>query len=266
MQTPAPTHLSKATEYLRNAFGLDYRSLVLLRMGTALAILLNLALRVPDIHAFFSDEGCVPRVAVLQLTDTPYLFSLYHATGNWVFVAALFAVAALLAVMLFAGYCTRFATIASWIMLISLQNRNPMIIDGQDMLLRMMLFWGIFLPWGDYLSVDATRTSETEMAKKEHLQNTILSWGTIAYTIQIVLIYLCTAIHKNTQQWIDGTAGLYSLNIDFITTSLGVYLTQYPDILKIGTYITVVLEYLCPLLILLPIKNSIQVMRDHKKF
>jgi hypothetical protein len=256
MQTPAPTHLSNATEYLRTAFGLDYRSLVLLRMGTALAIVLNLALRVPDIFAFFSDEGCVPRVAVLQLADTPYLFSLYHSTGNWVFIAALFAVAAVLAVMLFAGYCTRFATIASWIMLISLQNRNPMIIDGQDMLLRMMLFWGIFLPWGNYLSVDATRTPATAPAN-EQLPNTILSWGTIAYTIQIVLIYLCTAIHKNTQQWIDGTAGLYSLNIDFITTSLGVYLTQYPDLLKIGTYTTVSLEYLCPLLILLPIKNGI---------
>ena len=254
---------SRLADFAGMIFGLDYRSMALLRMGTALAIVANLVGRIPDLQAFYSDAGAIPRTAVLQLADTPYLFSIYHATGNWVFVAALFVVASIFAGMLFAGYFTRFATIASWIMLISLQNRNPMIIDGQDMLLRMMLFWGIFLPWGDFLSVDSKRnanknpTDERDQQLQPNNSRTIISLATAAYTIQIILIYVCTAIHKNTPEWINGTAGLYSLNIDFMTTPLGVYLTQFPELLKVGTHVTVISEYLCPLLILLPIRNGV---------
>lgn len=252
MNIEQATPLSKLRDILSQIFGMDYRSMALLRMGSALAILMNLAFRLPDLKAFYSDEGAVPRTAIMQLADTPYLFSVYHATGNSFFVGALFLFAAALALMLFAGYWTRFATIASWIMLVSLQNRNPMVIDGQDMLLRLILFWGIFLPWGAFLSVDSKRGKDSTPAN-----TTLLSLATAAYTIQIILIYFCTAIHKNTAPWINGTAGLYSLNIDFITTSLGVYLTKFPDLLMVGTHATVISEYVCPLLILAPVRNGL---------
>lgn len=238
---------SKFKELAVSAFGIDYRSMALLRMGTAAAVLINLAWRIPDLRAFYSDEGCIPRTCLLQLADAPWFFSIYNGTGNWILVAALFVLAAVFALMLLGGYCSRFATIASWIMVVSLQNRNPMVIDGQDMLLRLMLFWGIFLPWGDFFSIDSMRASARKLPR-----GTICSLATAAYTIQIILIYVCTAVHKNTPEWINGNAGLYSLNIDFVTTSLGVYLTQFPDFLKSFTYLTVVVEFFCPLLLLFP--------------
>jgi hypothetical protein len=252
MNASSTSDSSKIRELLSNSFGIDYRSLALLRVGTAVAILINLAWRIPDLRSFYSDEGCVPRTCIIQLADSPWFFSLYNGTGNWLFVAALFLLAAALAVMLGIGFCTRFASIASWVMIVSLQNRNPMVVDGQDMLLRMILFWGMFLPWGNCLSIDSTRESA-----KKIVNATICNLATAAYTIQIVLIYFCTAVHKNTPEWINGTAGLYSLNIDFVTTSLGVYLTQFPELLKTLTFATVISEFFCPLLILLPTRSGL---------
>ena len=33
-------------------------------------------------------------------------------------------------------------------MLTGIDNRNPLVIDGGDDFLRMLLFWGLFLPLG----------------------------------------------------------------------------------------------------------------------
>ena len=61
--------------------------------------------------------------------------------------------------MLVLGWKTRFATIASWVLLLSLQNRNTMILSGEDNLALLLLFWGMFLPLGARYSVDSALDS-----------------------------------------------------------------------------------------------------------
>ena len=63
----------------------------------------------------------------------------------------------LLAVALLVGYRTRLATIGSWILLASIHVRLPVVINAGDTLLRVLLFWSIFLPLGAMWSVDARR-------------------------------------------------------------------------------------------------------------
>ena len=45
-------------------------------------------------------------------------------------------------------------TIIRWFLLVSLQNTNYMILQGVDTVLRVMLFWGMFLPLGAQYSLD----------------------------------------------------------------------------------------------------------------
>lgn len=56
---------------------------------------------------------------------------------------------AVFAALLTLGYQTRLASFGSWVMLLSIQNRNEMVLDGGDFLLMNLVFWGtFFFPWG----------------------------------------------------------------------------------------------------------------------
>jgi hypothetical protein len=78
----------------------------------------------------------------------PYYWSLYFLSEGRAFVVALMWVHAAFAAMLLVGYQSRVASIGSWVMLLSIQNRNTTILDGGDFLLMNLLFWGtFFLPW-----------------------------------------------------------------------------------------------------------------------
>ena len=131
-------------------FGLDLRSLAIFRVGLGLLLLGDLAIRAGDLSAHYTDQGVLPRSA---LTARHYV-SLHFLDGTADFQGALFVLAGLAALALLAGWRTRAATVVSWLLLMSLHARNPMILQGGDALLRLLLFWGMFLPLGARWSVD----------------------------------------------------------------------------------------------------------------
>lgn len=134
--------------YFRKVFTVDLRALALMRIWVAGIILIDLAIRATDLEAHYSNMGVLPLHVLHQHLWLPQFFSFHTLSGLWQFQLILFALAALCALCLLLGYKTRIATVLSWLLLLSLQNRNPLVIQGGDHLLRMLLFWGMFLPWG----------------------------------------------------------------------------------------------------------------------
>jgi hypothetical protein len=140
---------------LRELVSIDLRSLAALRVALALLLLCDLATRAPWLRLHHSDEGVWPR----GVADAPWHFSLYRLGGLGT-ASVLHAVAALCALLLLAGWRTRLATAASWLLLVSLQVANPLLTNNGDILLRMLLLWGMFLPLGARWSLDARRRRE----------------------------------------------------------------------------------------------------------
>lgn len=232
---------------LRRPFVLDLRALALLRMATAIVVLLDLAIRSTDLEALYANMGVLPLPALLEHAWTPYQFSLHAASGLWQAQAGLFAVAAGLAAALLAGYHTRLATVASWVLLVSLQNRNPLISQGGDDLLRMLLFWGIFLPWGRVWSWDAR-------ARPAPARLDYFSAATVAYVVQLALLYWCTALLKNGVEWTrDGTALYYAFSLDQVLLPGGRLLYPYPGLLRFLTFASYYTELLLPFALFLPV-------------
>ena len=189
----------------------------------------------------------LPIVAVLEHGWTPYQFSLHVASGLWQAQAVLFAVAAGLAGALLAGYHTRLATVGSWILLVSLHNRNPFIGQGGDDLLRMLLFWGMFLPWGRVWAWDARQ--QPSPARYDYF-----SAATVAYIVQIALLYWCTALLKNGAEWTrDGTALYYAFSLDQVLLPGGRLLYPYPGLLRLLTFAAYYTELLVPFGLFLPV-------------
>ncbi|RIJ37340.1 HTTM domain-containing protein [Pontibacter oryzae] len=237
-------------QYLRHVFTVDLRALALMRIWLAGIVLLDLAIRATDLEAHYANTGILPLHVLHQYLWLPQYFSLHALSGQWQAQLLLFVLAALAAFSLLLGYKTRTATVVSWLLLVSLQNRNPMITQGGDSLLRMLLFWGMFLPWGRYYAYDAINSVRTRLTEQT---TSYFSPASIAYILQIALVYFCTGLLKNSPEWrTDGTALYYALSLDQILMPGGKLIYQYPDLLRFLTLATVYTELILPFLLLIP--------------
>jgi len=239
--------LAALLPWLRRPFTLDLRALALLRIGVGAILLVDLGIRATDLEAFYANLGVLPLAALHEYLWTPYQFSLHAASGLWQVQALLFLVAAGAALALLLGYRTRLATLACWVLLVSLHNRNPLISQGGDDLLRMLLFWGLFLPWGRVYSYDACRQPPPESLA-------YCSAATVAYVVQIALLYWATALLKSGAEWThDGTALYYAFSLDQVLLPGGRLLYPYPGLLRALTFATWYLELLLPFVLFIPV-------------
>src|SRR5689334_799672 len=105
--------LMTVTTAARRVFALDLRSLALLRIGLGILLLVQLYNLLPDVPAFFTDAGLLPRDACARLTATertiypPYWVSPYMLSGDAPWAYGLFALTASFAVALTLGWQTR---------------------------------------------------------------------------------------------------------------------------------------------------------------
>jgi predicted DCC family thiol-disulfide oxidoreductase YuxK len=232
-------------------FGSDLRSMAALRVGCALIVLLDLAQRASDLVAHYTDQGIVPRMLVIDHSNR-WAVSLHQMSGIWEWQAVLFAVAALAALALLVGYRTRLASILTWGLCVSLVTRNPYVGYSADVLLRLMLFWGMFLPWGAVYSVDAASRDDAPPAQQ------FISLGTIAFVIQIVSVYLFSVVWKSGKEWwSEGSAIYYALSIDYLATPIGKALREAPyPVLRILNWSVLILEFIAPVALLVPVKKT----------
>lgn len=238
---------------LRSAFTLDLRSLALFRMGLAVVLLSDLVFRSADIVVFYTDAGLVPR-SLLQ--RSLWEWSLHTLSGGYLWQIVLFAIAGAFGMAVLAGHNTRLATIGSWVLLVSLQNRDPYILQGADVLLRLLLFWAIFLPLGKRWALDSMRDDSTGIDAPAPLRH--FSWAGVALILQIATLYLFGFLWKlQGVEWRNGSAVRHALDIEQMSTLFGRGLLRLPSILPALTYLTLALELAIAALILLPLRSQV---------
>lgn len=246
---PFSPAIAKVWEYVKNIFTLDLRALGLLRIGMGLLILVDLAIRGADLEAHYSNSGVLPLSVLFAHNWGDYYLSVHTISGLWQVQLLLFIIAAVFAVMLMFGYRTRLATIVSWFLLLSLQNRNPMILQGGDDLFRMMLFWGMFLPWGCRYSIDNIRNPSAVPA-----DNRYCGTAGVAYMLQVGFVYFFSAMLKTSAEWhSEGTALYYALSLDQMVLPVGELIYPYPGLLKALTVSVWWLEIFVMFLFFIPI-------------
>ena len=243
-----PDSASHQVFRIREWFGLvfdaDLRSLAAFRIAMAVIVLIDLTGKVPNLTAFFTDEGLLPRRALLAELR-PWSISLNLMSGTFVVQSFLFGVAFLAALAMLVGYRTRPATIVVWIMVLSIQWRNPFLLHAADELLRVVLFWSMFLPLGARWSVDRWK-HPTAM----RISNRFVSAGVAGLFLQIAFVYWFAVILKSGREWrIDGTALYYALSSDELISPTGTYLLHFPGLLKVLTYATLAVEVIAPILL-----------------
>jgi hypothetical protein len=154
------------------------------------------------------------------------------------------ALAAALALLL--GFQSRAAAALGWLLLVSLQLRNPLVSsEGADRLLRIMLLWSTLAPVGRCFSLDARRRG-SEAARW------LCTPATALFVLQLCALYWITGMDKTGETWRSGTALAYALHLDFFGSPLGAWARQFEGVLRPLSHASRCLELLGPFLLLVP--------------
>jgi len=224
-------------------FEIDLRALAAFRISLGLLLIADLALRARNLGAFYTDAGVLPREALFS--DYTNVYSIHALSGEAWAQSVLFCLAGAFALALVVGYRTRIATIVSWLLLVSLHIRNPMVLNSGDVLLRMLLFWAIFLPLDERWSISAG-ASDTD-------RKTTASIATMALLLQVVFMYVTNTVHKfRGDMWMNGEALVYILSADQFTILLGNVIADYHTLLELFNYLWIALILISPLMFVLP--------------
>lgn len=238
---------------LSDRIAIDLRALAAVRIALGGLIVLDLLLRARDFTAFYTDDGVLPASALYA--DYSQVYSLHAIVADAWLVALLFVVAAVFGVLLALGYRTRTVTIVSWLLLFSLHERNPMVLNGGDVLFRMLLFWGIFLPLGERWSIDARRRENDARRRnrdRDRARRSVATVASAAILAQVVVVYVSNFVHKGrSDAWLRGDAVPYILSLDQMTVLLGPYLAEFPTLLVAVNYVWLFLMATAPFLLLL---------------
>lgn len=239
-----------ALSRISNLGALDARSLAAARMLLAAVLLADIYFRAAFLSDHYTDNGFMPRSTLLgEFADRAYV-SLHLMSGMLWWQMLLFALSALAATALFVGLRTKWAAFACWILWTSLQGRNDMILHGGDVLIRMLLFWAMFLPLERRYSVDhALRVIEDPEPPLR-----VCTPATWAWIIQMALVYWFNAINKYHPEWYGtGDALYFALSLDMFATPFGTWLLQFPDLLRLLAFSALWLEIIAPMLLFIPI-------------
>lgn len=243
---------SSWTRWLGDVFSIDPRSLALFRVLMGTLLLADLFIRSGDLTAMYTDGGMFSRAEICYRVTSPWNWSFHFGSGAFGYQSMLFALAALFAFALLIGFETRLATIASWLMLVSLHHRVPPILSGADILFRMLLFWAMFLPLERIWSIDAWRKQRRGQAAPETSTWPILSVASAAILLQMAQMYFFSAIFKSNSGWIRGEIIAGGLAHNFFAKPLGAHLLQFPQLLTASTWAVFILEWVGPLMLFSP--------------
>jgi len=189
-----------------------------------------------------------PRINLFQWNPTPVYF-------DAVYVAAI-GVAVAVAV----GYRSRLTVPLHWLAIWSLQERNQLLGDGGDNIMRIALLFLTLVNTGAFFSFDAVRASRPAPARgpgrwgwryavrafcerNRPAVAVIHNFGVLLVLAQLSVLYFSTGLYKVMGElWQNGTAVYYILRVDEFSWPGAEAIYRNPYLVVLGTYGTVWFE------------------------
>jgi hypothetical protein len=237
--------------WLASIAAIDLRSLAAFRIGLGALIFWDQFIALTNVRAFYSDEGVLTRSFLLdhQMINGS-LWSLHMLGGSVLVQSVLIMTAMAAAVGVILGWRTRASLAVAWVLVVSLQARNPAVLFGGDTVLRVMAFWGMLLPLGACWSMDSRTYG------KRH-SGSWLSLASLAILFQVAFIYWFTAALKTGNEWArDGSAVYYVLCADQFVRTPGVWLLHFPELCRALSFGVWWLEMLGPFAAFIPWRTA----------
>jgi len=168
------------------------------------------------------------------------LFTVMPQDDRW--ITAFFWVFLACALLLTVGLWTRLSSVAVFLCLTSIHQRNLLILHGGDAFLRIAGFFLIFAPAAAALSLDRLIRVRRGLEGPEIKPRA--PWAQRMIQIELSLLYLTSFWWKmKGHTWLDGTALYYVTHLHSIARFPLPRWIQSATILKIGSWFTLALEF-----------------------
>lgn len=221
--------------YWRRCFSVDVRAVHLQRICLGLLVAADMLGRLADTEAHYSDQGILPREAVMNMATRGGGWSLQFISGEVWFSWAVLALTAVCGVAAAIKYRSKGVLIVLWLLVWSVQNRNPLVNNGGDVLLRLLLFWQIWIP----ASAGCRRT--------------VFGAGTVGLLLQVCLVYWFSALWKSAPEWrVHHTALAQALSLESFQGPLASALIAHPGLMQLLTFSALLLEQMGPFAVFFP--------------
>jgi hypothetical protein len=251
--------------FLARAFATaDPRSLGLFRIALGALLFVDVARRLPDLAAHYSNAGWLTNHYALFRPMSSHMFSIYHAFSTPEEVRVIVGLHLLVNFLLLIGFHTRLMLVLAAMLITSMNCRNVLLENGGWVVLNLLAVWSVFLPLDRRFSVDAWRRSFAHRERDAQALNDrsqpvldrtpVVTLAVTALILQWAVIYYFNVIHKNGAPWRDGTAVYYFFQQDRMVTSFGAWLRDVMPfwIFKAMTWGTLVIEASILVLLLVP--------------
>lgn len=236
-------------------FSIDLRSLALFRVGLGAILLTDiLFLRFPDLGAYYADGGMFTIEHARTWHADSGRWSLCLINGLEEYQAGILAVAACCSFLLMVGWRTGWMTVACWILAVSIGNRNPLVCNYGDTILRIFLFWSMFLPLGARWSLDSRLRRGSHNQRSSPAEYSVAS---AAVLLQLSFIYFFAAIWKWNDDWLQGTAAATALQLEYARRETMLDQSIPLSLLQPLSVATLWLELLGPLIVWIPWRTQV---------
>jgi hypothetical protein len=243
----------------------DPRSLAVFRIALGTLLFIDVARRLPDLEAHYSNLGWLTNHYALFQPMSDHFFSLYAAFSTPQEVRVLFGLHLLVNLLLIVGWHTRLMHVLAAVLITSLNSRTILLENGGWVVLHLLTVWSMFLPCGQRFSVDAflaswrkeRDVSEAALNDPTFVSRTtapVVSLAVAALILQWAVIYFFNVAHKRGLPWRDGTAVYYFLQQDRMVTALGAAMREILPLglIKLMSWSALVIEGSVALLLLFP--------------
>lgn len=265
--TPAtPRGMNRLDRFLFDSCDPTTCSLMRLALGALLLIYVSVWLL--DASLWFTDTGVLRAETARRMSDDQQPSLLFWLPSTPAVVVGLLSVLWLQSLLLLAGCWSRFQMACIFVWLVSFQNRNPLILDGEDTVFRLLSFFMIFMPLDHRWSIGRWLSGRVSAAVPSKLGPSKLgpsklgpasAWALRLVQFEVTAIYVSTAWCKwQGATWRDGTALYYVSRMDdvFGRFWLPDILFEEAWLLKLATWGVLAVESLLPILLWIPRTRS----------
>jgi len=185
----------------------------LFRIVYGALMLINLLMLRPEWLMWYGPHGVLPVDAMHRITVGPRIDLLLLFPQTDAVITAFFWVSVLVTASLMIGFMTRFSAVATYLCFSSICERNYLILNGGDSILRVMGFFLMFAPAGAALSVD--RLARIWRGQESTDAQLRAPWAQRMMQIQTSIIYIATFWWKTLGvSWLNGTAVYYVMRVE----------------------------------------------------
>lgn len=177
----------------------DARQYAVLRITFGgLSVIYFLALW-PYVASQFSLNGWLKQAKQIEAFNGGSWSLFFMADGKYAdnIAYGIISIGLISATLLTLGWHSRLCAFLTWLVWVSLWNRNPLLLDGDDAILKIMCFYLMLSPCGNAWSYDAYRATKPKPSPV---------WPLRLIQGQIALIYFVSGWVKfHSAEWDDGT-------------------------------------------------------------